>query len=208
VIEPLLSAFVGEHPEISPQILLSDNVVNLVEENFDLGIRYGYLEDSSLVARKLAPSHRVLCASPDYIKKMGMPQQPNELENHQCITLIRDANPMTTWYFKQDGDVISVPIHSTRATNDGALMRQWALEGAGIALKSIWDVRDDVIAKRLVLVLSEYRPDFANSAALGTADLNAVYPKREYLPLRTRKFIDMLVEHFAQQQETKQITPA
>jgi len=196
-IAPILSKFVKEHPDVRPCLHLTDSVINITEEGFDLGIRYGVLSDSTMIARKLADSRRVLCASPDYLKRKGAPTTPDELADHDCLAMVRATEPLTTWHFQTADGKQTVLIQPAWATNDGALIRRWAIEGAGIALKSYWDVANDLKAKRLVTVLDDYTQDFERQGTTSGADLHVVYPNREFLPLRTRGFIEALLEYFS-----------
>lgn len=196
-VAPVLSKFVDDHPDVTPCLHLTDGVINLAEEGFDLGVRYGVLPDSTMVARRLARSRRALYASPDYLKRKGTPATPDALADHDCLAMVRAAEPLTTWHFQTAHGAQSVSIQPARASNDGALIRRWALEGAGIVLKSYWDVADDLKAHRLVPVLGDYMQDFEQKGSIGGTDLHVVYPGREYLPLRTRGFIEALAEHFA-----------
>lgn len=196
-VVPVLSRFVDEHPDITPYLYLSDGVINLAEDGFDLGVRSGVLADSSLIARRLASNHRVLCASPNYLKRKGAPMTPEELAGHDCLTMVRMTEPLTTWHFQLADKNISITIQAARTSNDGALIRRWAVEGAGIALKSYWDVAADLKAKRLITVMDNYTHDFERSGTSGGADLHAVYPSRKFIPQRTRGFIDALADHFS-----------
>ncbi|MEE9345922.1 MAG: LysR family transcriptional regulator [Methylococcales bacterium] len=195
-IAPLLSKFIVQHPDIKPHLYLTDGIVNLAEQSFDLGIRYGHLPDSSMIVRKLAASHRVVCASPNYLKTKGIPQTPQALTEHDCLVMVRVTEPLTNWYFQTPNGQQTVAINAARSSNDGALIRKWALEGAGIALKSYLDVAADLKAKRLVTVLDDFMQDFNKQSTLGGSDLQLVYPSRQYMPQRVQGFIDVLVEHF------------
>ena len=195
-IAPVLSNFIKLHPGITPYLYLSDSVTDLVGDGFDIGIRFGRLEDSSLIARKLASNKRILCASPDYLTKRGTPKIPADLVQHDCLTLVRMTEPLTTWYFQNNEKSSSVAIKAARASNDGALIRRWAVEGAGIAIKSYWDIASDLKAKRLVTILDNYQLDFNRAGTSGRADLHAIYPNRKFIPQRTQAFINALIEHF------------
>jgi len=188
-IAPILSKFVEDHPDVRPTLYLTDGIVKITEERFDLGVRYGLLSDSAMVARKLAGSRRVLCASPDYAKRKGLPATPDELADHDCLAMVRASEPLTTWHFKTGDDEQSISIQAARASNDGALIRRWVLEGAGIALKSLWDVVNDLKDKRLVTVLDDYTQDFESKGVSSGADLHVICPSHTYLPQRTRGFI-------------------
>ena len=120
-----LDEFSALHPEVSYALSLSDSVSNLLQEDIDLAIRFGLPLDSSLVARRLAPNRRVLCASPDYVARHGEPKTPADLANHRFIVLVTAAGPLNEIHFAQDDERVSytVPIEQARETNDGALAR-------------------------------------------------------------------------------------
>jgi DNA-binding transcriptional LysR family regulator len=195
-IAPVLSKFVEKHPEITPYLYLSDSIVDLVGNGFDLGIRFGSLKDSTLIARRLASNRRVLCASPDYLKRKGIPLLPEELIIHDCLTMVRMSEPLTTWHFQGTKDSSSISIQGTRSSNDGALIRRWAIEGAGIALKSYWDIAEDLKAKRLVTIMDDFQYDFNRTGGIGGADLHVIYPSRKFISPRSIAFIDALKLHF------------
>ncbi|RUM94965.1 MAG: LysR family transcriptional regulator [Thiothrix sp.] len=200
----VLAQFVEKNPEITPYLHLTDDIVNITEEGFDCAIRHGDLPDSSLVARKLASNYRILCASPHYLKQKGTPKTPQALQNHDCLTMTRGTEPLIDWYFQSPKGLESITIKAARSSNDGALIRQWALEGAGIALKSFLEVADDIKAKRLVIVLKEFMTDFIKGKSTtknsrytaNSADLHIIYPSRQYLPRRVKAFIEALSEYF------------
>ncbi len=199
-IMPVLSKFVEENPEVTPYLHLTDGIVNITEEGFDCAIRYGDLPDSSLVARKLASNHRVLCASPKYLKQKGTPQTPQELTEHNCLTMTRGTEALSNWHFQTNNGLERIVIKAARSSNDGAIVRRWALEGAGIALKSYLEVAEDIKAKRLSIVLEEFMPDFSKGKSVSdrstSADLHIIYPSRQYLPKRVQAFIAVLIAHF------------
>ena len=195
-VAPVLSRFVGQHPAITPHLHLSDGIVNLAEGGFDIGIRYGLLTDGSLIARKLASSRRVLCASPAYLRQHGKPKTPRDLSNHECLVMVREVEPLTHWHFVKGDKAETVTIEPACSTNDGAVIRRWMLEDHGIGLKSYLDVANDISAGRLVTVLDDYMQDFEKRGAFGTADLHAVYPNRSHVPAHLRAFIELLGEKF------------
>lgn len=195
-IAPVLDSFVKNHPDVRPYLYLADGVVNLTEQGIDVAVRYGALSDSSLVARRLVKSHRVLCASPGYLKRKGTPKAPADLQQHDCLAMIRIGEPLVSWYFRKGDQSFNAMINPSRSTNDGALIRRWAIQGAGIALKSYCDVASDIKAKRLRVVLSDYVQDFQGKGSDFSADLHVIYPGRTYQPERVRVFVDMLLEHF------------
>lgn len=196
-IAPVLSTFVKDHPGVTPTLYLTDGVVNLAEQGFDLGIRYGVLADSTMIAKRLARNRRVLCASPDYLKRKGLPITPDALSDHDCLAMVRVNELLNSWHFHTANGEQVVTIRPARASNDGALIRRWAVEGAGIALKSLLEVVNDLKAGRLVTLLDDYCQDFELSGASGGADLHVIYPNRSYMPQRTRGFIKALADHFS-----------
>ncbi len=158
VLGPHLSAFLDAYPRVSLDLAVSDAYLDLATDRIDVAVRIGMLADSSLIARELAPNYRVLCASPAYLAEHGMPAQPADLCAHRCIVL--GEQPRVEWRFDEPHPA-AVEVSAAFLTNDGGAARTLALEGAGIALKSIWDVGPDLAAGRLRRVL----PECASSAA-------------------------------------------
>ncbi|MDR9831412.1 LysR family transcriptional regulator [Vibrio sp. FNV 38] len=199
-ISTIINQFVKEFPSVEHYLYLTDGIVNLSEQSFDLAIRYGVLPDSNLISKKLFHSHRVLCASPAYLEEKGIPNTPDDLTHHDCLALVRVVEPLITWHFQKSSDDnhqhFVVPIKPARSTNDGAQVRRWALEDAGIALKSYCDVAEDIRCQRLVVILDDYKHDFEKHSLIEGADLHLVYPSRSYLPERVKVFIERLTTHF------------
>jgi DNA-binding transcriptional LysR family regulator len=195
-IAPLLAKFAEQHPGITATLHLNDGVVNLLDSGFDLGVRFGVLKDNRMIARKLASNKRVVCASPRYLKKHGMPKTPEDLLNHRCLTMIRKGEPLTEWHFSIKGKRQGVAVNSFLSSNNGAQIKNWAVAGHGIALKSIWDIQDQLKTKKLNLILEDYAQDFEAAGIDNDANLNVVYLSREYLPERVRAFIEVLLNHF------------
>lgn len=186
-VAPLVPHFAQRYPAVLLALSLSDRSVNLVEEGFDLAIRIAALSDSSLAARKLAPNHRVVCASPEYLRRHGSPRTPADLAQHNCLI----ASDFTaSWEFKApDGASGSVRVSGRYVCDNWEVLRQWALAGLGIALKSTWDVRRHLESGALVSLLPGY--SFDSDVAI-----YAVYPHRRHLPAKTRAFIDFLASSF------------
>jgi len=176
-----MAEFRARHRHLAVQLELSDVVSNLLETGFDMAIRFGALSDSSLIARELAANYRVLCASPAYISRMGMPGAPSALARDCCILI--GGQPRADWRFG-DGDDITVRVSGGLITNDGSAAHAWVLQGAGIALKSIWDVGNDLASARLVRILPSY--------AIPAAPLHAIYPHNKHLAPRARAFVEFL----------------
>lgn len=186
-VSPLLPEFLARHPGLHLSVHLSDHFVDLVSEGFDLAIRIGALEDSSLVARRIAPNQRVLCASPEYLARRGEPRTPEELTAHDCLLLSGRDGVHDAWRFSTpDGDEASVRVRGRFDSNLGELVRDAALAGQGIAVFSLWHVIDDLQAGRLHRLLPEYR--------LPATAISAVTPHRRTTPPRVRAFVDFLAE--------------
>lgn len=180
------------YPEVTFALSLSDSLSNLVQEDIDLAIRFGVPQDSSLVAKRLAPNRRVVCASPEYIARYGEPKDPADLARFRCIVLTTSSGPVTEWRFTRGDEVqhYTVPLELARETNDGAIAREWALRGYGIVVKSMWDVEADLRADGLRVLLPDWRyPD---------APLHALYHRNRFMAPRVRVLLDFLGERFAQ----------
>jgi DNA-binding transcriptional LysR family regulator len=187
-VAPALAKFVTLHPEVIPYLHLGDGVMSLVEHEFDLGIRYGNLPDSNLVVRNLADNFRVLVVSPEYIKENGIPSQPKDLQEHSCLVMERAGEPLNKWQFDSGTKVETLTVAPAFSSNDGAVIRQWALAGLGIAYKSSWDVKGDIEEGRLVTVLDDYVVGFQERDSKETG-LQVVYPSRRYMPRQVEGFI-------------------
>ncbi|ABV35281.1 putative transcriptional regulator, LysR family [Shewanella sediminis HAW-EB3] len=195
-ILPILSEFVERYPEVTPYLYLNDHLSNIAESGIDVVIRYGELADSNLILRRLASSRRVLCASPEYLVKKGTPLTPQDLAGHDCLAMIRSHEELKTWHFQLNEQRKSVTVVPKRFSDDGEVIRRWALEGAGIALKSLIDVQVDINERRLVTVLNGYMKNFDTSTSMSSTNLNVVYMSRQYQPKRIRLFLDFLFEKF------------
>src|SRR5262245_32743283 len=149
-IVPALPDFMKQYPEITVDLLLSNHPVDLVENNVDVDIRIGKLVDSSLIARKLVASERIVCATPGYVKRSGPLESPTDLAAHNCLTYRLNLG-RATWRFKQpDGEVIEVPVAGTFQTDNGQALLAATRAGLGIALMPDWSINDDLAAGRLV----------------------------------------------------------
>lgn len=184
-IAPHLGPFMKANADLSVNLLLSDDLVDIVGEGFDLAIRIAELADSSLVARKLAPVRRVLCATPDYLANHGVPDRLEALEDHNCLT----HQTSETWRLDGPDGVIAFRPNGNLTTNSSEVIREAVLGGLGIALRSTWDVGADLAAGRLAQVL----PEFEGTTSTG---IYAIYPSRQFLPVKVRLFIDYFAELF------------
>lgn len=196
-ILPILSEFSKRYPDVVPYLYLNDRISNIAESGIDIVIRYGELADSNLISRRLSSSWRVLCASPEYLAKRGVPLTPEALVEHDCLVMLRGNEELKTWHFQQQDHKSTMTVVAKRLSDDGEVIRQWALAGAGIALKSIVDVQDDINSGRLVTVLDGYMKNFNTSRSVSSADLNVIYTSKQYQPKRIRLFLDFLFEKFS-----------
>lgn len=185
-VSPLLAGFQEQHPRVALSTHLSDDVVDLVKQGFDLAIRIGPLADSGLVARRIADNRRVLVASPDYLQRRGVPRDPEALAAHDGILLVGREGRQDTWTLgSADGALLRVRMHSRFESNHGELLRGAAVAGQGIALHSLWHVADDLRAGRLKVLLPHWPPP--------PSQINAVMPARSQQPPRVRAFVDYLM---------------
>jgi DNA-binding transcriptional LysR family regulator len=191
VLKGWLDEFNVLYPEVTFALALSDSLSNLVQDDIDLVIRFGVPPDSSLVARRLAPNRRVLCASPEYLKIHGIPEHPRDLERFDYIVLSSASGSANEWRFSRgsETETFTVPLERARETNDGALAREWAVDGYGIVMKSVWDIGADLRAGRLNILMPEWRsPD---------VPVHALYQRSRYMAPRVRALLDFLIERFA-----------
>lgn len=197
-IAPLVSEFARRYPDVKVQLQLTDRPINLVEEAFDLGIRFGELPDSRLSARKIMPNRRFLCASSAYLKAFGEPEKPEDLARHRCILHRQNDDAHGVWRLTKGRKTETVKVGGALSSNDGDVVLGWALDGHGILLRSEWDLAKYLGSGRLRLVLPEFK--------LTPADLFVFYPTRRNLPAKVRAFVDFLVEQF-HSERTRPLAP-
>jgi len=188
-LAPLWGRFAQLYPKVSLDIELSDRVVDLVEEGYDLAVRITNLPSSQLVSRRLASTRMVACASPQYLALHGTPAHPDELAQHEVISYSYWAARNEWTFTAPDDSLITVRTHARIHANNGDTCRAAALDHQGIILQPDFLVADDLRRGDLVELLPTYR-----AMTLG---IHAVYPSRKHLPIKTRRLIDFLVEAFA-----------
>lgn len=187
-LAPALSRFVRRHPEVEVQLHLDDRPVHPVEQGFDLQVRFGELPDTRLTARRLALNRRLLCASPDYLCRAGLPAMPRDLARHACIFLREGEETFGTWHLGHGTRQETVKVRGPLSTNDGESALAWALEGHGILMRSQWEAAPFLRDGRLQAVLPEWR--------LPGADIYLVFPTRNHLSAKTRALVDFLLDAF------------
>ncbi|MFM0742181.1 LysR family transcriptional regulator [Paraburkholderia xenovorans] len=188
-----LEEFVRVHPQVRVALTLTDSLSNLVQDDIDLAIRFGAPDASSgLVARRLAPSWRVLCASPDYLARKGTPQTPDDLTGHEFIVLVTNSGPLNEFHFAHGEQQWTHTVAMDRAweSNDGALVRRWALAGHGITRKTIWDAGADLRDGSLKVLLPDY--------VVPEDGVYVVLHRTRHAVPRVRRLIEFLAERFAQ----------
>jgi len=188
-VAPLVPSFLAEHREVSVNLNLSDRVVDVIGEGVDIAIRIASLTDSNLVGVKLADNHRVVVATPGYLKRHGTPQTLDELGKHNCLA-ISSQGSQRGWTFRDQGKIVTLKVGGNMVCNDGAVLHDWAMAGRGLAWRSMWEVSSEIEAGLLVPVLEQY-------AAPGS-DIYAVFAQRRHLPLRIRVFVDFLRHAYSQ----------
>ncbi len=188
-LAPLWARFMQKYPDVQLDVALIDRVVDIVEEGYDMAIRISRAGSTSNVARKLATSHNILCASPAYIQQRGMPLQPAELLQHSCIGYSYAATADEWQMLDAHAQSHTVKVRCVMHTNNGDTARGAALGGLGVIWQPSFLVGADLRAGRLVRVLPDYHmPDI---------DVLAVYPSRRHLSAKVRVMIDFLVDEFS-----------
>ncbi|MFO1350230.1 MAG: LysR family transcriptional regulator [Gammaproteobacteria bacterium] len=188
-ITPGLPDFLARYPEVGIDLRLDDRLIDPVAEGFDLTIRIGLLDDSALIAKRLARCRQVVCAAPAYLARFGAPTVPDDLRAHHCLNYAAQATPKL-WQFKdRTGAAMAVPARGRLQTNNGLALRAAALAGLGIVLLPTFYVGEDLQAGRLRALLPDYPlPEFA---------IYALYAERRHLAPKVRAFIDFLAERYA-----------
>ena len=186
-LAPAISEYLMREPEVKMDVMLDDRVVDLVQEGFDVAIRIGELPSSNLVARRLAPSRMVICASPGYLKKFGTPRVPEDLVKHNCLRYAYQAT-RNEWRFHGPEREHAVRVDGNLFANNGDTLREAALHGLGVCLAPTFIVGPDLKSGRLKEILQDY--------PYPEQGVFAVYPNRQ-LPAKVRNFVDFLVTRFA-----------
>lgn len=188
VLSPALPAFLRRHPRLTLDLDLDDRQVDIIREGFDLVLRGGpALDDSRLIARKVATLRYVVCASPDYMARHPGPTRPEAVADHTLVqfSLPRRSGP---WVYVRDRERVDVPVQPCYTVNSSLAIRDAVMAGVGIGRMPELYVRDDLAAGRLIEIL----PDWST----GALDVFAVYPSRHHLPPKTRVFLDLVANAF------------
>jgi DNA-binding transcriptional LysR family regulator len=185
---PHLKEFLARYPEVSIDLAMSDAHADLVEEGIDLAIRSGEVADSSLIARKVGTTRRVVVAAPSYLRGKTLPKGPSDLLAHDCLTFT-GITAGVRWHFGGPEGPVSVEVKGRVRTRNSEGIREALLSGLGIGYVPIWHLTDEIETGRLVVLLEAYEPR--------PAPIHAVYPSRRFVPQKTRVMIDFLEQRFA-----------
>jgi LysR family transcriptional activator of dmlA len=186
-IAPAISLLSEKYPLMEFRLELFDRGVDIIREEFDLEIRVGDDLPEQHICTKLMENRRVLCATPEYLERKGTPQSLEELCNHDCLVIKERGNPFGIWHLCHQGAPLTYRVDGPLSSNFGEIVSQWAIDGRGIMLRSIWDARPHLDAGTLVQVLPDYTQD---------ASVWAVYPTRRANSANLRVCVEFLEEHF------------
>lgn len=185
IVGPALSTLAARYSALQIRFEVFDRLVDVGAEGFDLDVRVGDEIASHHIARKLAANHRILCAAPAYIQRHGMPKLPAELANHNCLTIKERDHPFGVWRLRSGIKEESVKVRGSLSSNNGEIVVQWAVDGHGIILRSMWDVLALLQAGKLRQILPEWVQE---------ANIWAVYPARLETSAKIRVCIEWLQE--------------
>ncbi|MEQ8604401.1 MAG: LysR family transcriptional regulator [Marivibrio sp.] len=188
-IGPLIPEFLARYPELTVEMTLTDALSDLVEEGHDVAVRFGPLQDSSMVARQLAVSRRAICASPAYFERCGVPKHPSELAEHNCLTFSNMPH-LNDWIFRlPEGGEYRIKADGNFSASNGETIHEMVLASLGVARLAEFLVGPEVREGKLMRVLQPFYRDIE-------VPINAVYPTRRHLSPKVRAFVDFLVEKF------------
>jgi DNA-binding transcriptional LysR family regulator len=186
LIAPLINDFRQKFPDVQVHLMLSDSGLEVIDDGLDVVLRIGLPVDSSVIAKKILSAKRIVCASPAYLKKHGVPAKPSDLLQHDCIRLVRGRRVMDTWIFQDQGKRFEMIVNGTLSTTSGEVVHDWVRAGKGIALKAAWDLQPELAAGTIVQCLSEFWCD--------EIDLFAICANRQHLSPRIRAFLDFVAK--------------
>jgi DNA-binding transcriptional LysR family regulator len=183
-IAPFMPAFARRHPEVQVRLHLTDRITDVIRDGTDIAIRIGDLKNYSFIARKLAANTRAIVAAPAYLAAHGVPQTPADLLRHNCLLLRFPGSQQYQWTLNGADGPTTLAVQGNLDSDNGEVLTGWCRAGAGLALKSLWEVGDDIRSGTLEVVLPDWEP-------FGHA-IYALYPHSRLLPPRVRAFVDFL----------------
>jgi len=187
---PVIPEFLSHYPELKIDLTLEDRAIDLVEGRVDLAIRIGKLDDSSIVARKLADNQFVVCGSQEYFESYGRPQNPKDLLHHNCL-INKNVYDSNTWQFCKGKSTQKISVTGNFQVNTGGAVYRAMLSHLGIAILPTWFIGEDVKQGLLQTVLEDYD---VSLPAMSESGVYALYPAGQFLPPKVRVFIDYLTE--------------
>jgi DNA-binding transcriptional LysR family regulator len=190
-LAPVLPDYLGRHPDVSIELVLSDRLVDLVEERFDIAIQSSPLTPANLIRRHLAPIRWAVCAAPGYLRRFGAPRHPDDLRRHNCIFYASTAVRGDSWRFSRKGETRLVAVSGNFRANNSELVRDAAARGLGVALLPTFAMWQDIASGALVRVL----PDWTPHGTFGTS-LTAYFIADRQLTPKIRTLVDFLAERF------------
>jgi DNA-binding transcriptional LysR family regulator len=190
---PLLPELTERYPELSFELMLVDAALDLVEERIDVALRLGPLSDSGLVARRLSPMVFRACASPAYLERRGHPEEPGDLERHDCLLLNVPGFTDLWRFWNREGHETVVQARGRVRTSNAVALKQCALSGMGVILQARWIVGRELREGTLVDLFTEHE---ATAATFESPAAWVLYPSRAYVPLKVRVFVDFLARKF------------
>lgn len=189
-VAPHIAAFKKTYPDLSLSFNFTDSVIDLVSEGYDMAIRVGEVIDLNYVAKRLYPNKRVVCGTPEYFVRHGIPQRPEDLAQHNCLAFNLQGGQQRGWIFMRNGKPFAQRVQGDLDCNDGELLYKWVKQGLGVGWRSTWEIQGELKRGKLITVLDDYAaPDY---------DIRAVYPQQRYLPAKVRYFIDYLKKIYNQ----------
>ncbi|NML27167.1 LysR family transcriptional regulator [Zoogloea dura] len=188
-LAPALSELARRFPLLEIQVELLDRPVDLIDEGFQLDIRIGQVREGNVIKRRIARNRRVLCASPAYLAQYGMPQSLQDLKAHRCIPIRERDQDFGRWELDGPEGRVAIKISGPLSANNGEIVRQWAIDGHGIILRSTWDIHREIETGVLVPVLPQY---------FQQADVWAVYPSRLSVSAKLKVCVEFLEQWFEQ----------
>lgn len=186
LIAPLIGQFASKFPEVEVRLVLSDAGLDVIDDGLDVALRIGLPNDNTVMARKILMAKRIVCASPTYFKRHGVPSHPEELKRHNCIRLMRGKRVMDSWVFQEDGQRFEVKVDGTLTTSSGEVVHDWVRAGRGLALKANWDLGPELRDGVIVQCLERFWAD--------PIDLFAITANRLHQPHRTRIFLEFIAK--------------
>ena len=182
VIVPIIGGYRATHPETEVRLRLSDHLLDLVQEAVDIAVRMAVMEDSTFTQRKIATVRRVICASPGYLDRMGVPEHPDDLLRHECLLLRFPGSRQFRWTVGEGKNTVTVPVSGPVDADDGDVLTDWAISGQGLVLKPLFEVARHVESGHLRIVLNDHPPQ--------PVDISLLYPSRKMQARQVRDLMD------------------